>query len=331
MQKVLCVLMSLVLFVSALPDGVLNKERFIQDYRRHVFWSQNVIDDSGIKEMEPDKAFPLFSDRRAADEYMAQTSQARYLVSVSSMTQIEVQTERGNFGLEITNAKKSIGVDSRSSISFSDGKIRLDVPASGEYRQDEIMLTITPPEGGLLEHRTERNKNFDDYVTISNAEGVIIGFITHGETEAACKYKFELEDNKVIIKPRADDYPDPGGSYSIIIQGTSYYFSDFFSNGTWITRDGVLSLSLTRKMAQWDTYYVQLFGLNESIMADQTWSLVCARFQSSPEWVYYDNEQGLYEQYVCHVFNAIDKNPFNLEPDRPVVGYALTVLAGCNP
>lgn len=46
----------------------------------------------------------------------------------------------------------------------------------------------------------------------------------------------------------------------------------------------------------------------------------------------WSNTSGLKDQYDCH-FNTIGsyKNPWNIEPGRPAVGYLKTVLAGCNP
>lgn len=37
------------------------------------------------------------------------------------------------------------------------------------------------------------------------------------------------------------------------------------------------------------------------------------------------------DQLVCHIANAWDKKPWNLDAWRPNVGYAATVAAGCNP
>lgn len=43
------------------------------------------------------------------------------------------------------------------------------------------------------------------------------------------------------------------------------------------------------------------------------------------------NRSGMRDQYMCHRNFAKDKVPWNLEPDRPDVGYARTVAARCNP
>lgn len=49
-------------------------------------------------------------------------------------------------------------------------------------------------------------------------------------------------------------------------------------------------------------------------------------------WLGTGNNNGMRDQYLCHwdVLGGL-KNPYNLEPSRPDVGYWQTVLARCNP
>jgi hypothetical protein len=52
------------------------------------------------------------------------------------------------------------------------------------------------------------------------------------------------------------------------------------------------------------------------------------RFSGNLNW---RNTRGMINQLDCHVINFPDKPTWNLEPDRPYVGYADTWVAECNP
>lgn len=97
-------------------------------------------------------------------------------------------------------------------------------------------------------------------------------------------------------------------------------FSQWFSKGEWITRDGKISLSLTH------TGWAYL-GISTGPIT-WSWNTVVNKFSSSSNWY---NAQGMQEQYQCHVNFAAAKNPWNLEPWRPAVGYIETTKKECNP
>lgn len=97
-------------------------------------------------------------------------------------------------------------------------------------------------------------------------------------------------------------------------------FSQWFSKGEWITRDGKISLSLTH------TGWAYL-GISTGPIT-WSWNTVVNKFSSSSNW---SNAQGMQEQYQCHVNFAATKNPWNLEPWRPAVGYMETTKKECNP
>ncbi len=97
-------------------------------------------------------------------------------------------------------------------------------------------------------------------------------------------------------------------------------FSQWFSKGEWITRDGKISLSLTH--TGWAYAGIATGPITWS------WNTVVNKFSSSSNW---SNAQGMQEQYQCHVNFAAAKNPWNLEPWRPAVGYIETIKKECNP
>lgn len=94
-------------------------------------------------------------------------------------------------------------------------------------------------------------------------------------------------------------------------------FNDNFSKSEWITRTDGISLSL---------YPIYAFPTNASMYA--AWDTVVAKHGRDTQW---KNESGMKDQFHCHNDFASAKRPWNLEPWRPDVGYALTVKAGCNP
>lgn len=79
-------------------------------------------------------------------------------------------------------------------------------------------------------------------------------------------------------------------------------FSSFFKSGSWITRDGVISLSLMPRDG----------GIgNEG--SDRTWGTVYARFSPSSNW---KNTSVMRQQYNCHFWYGMIKTPWNLEPSK---------------
>ncbi|WP_280520881.1 DUF2599 domain-containing protein [Xylanibacillus composti] len=64
------------------------------------------------------------------------------------------------------------------------------------------------------------------------------------------------------------------------------------------------------------------------VRAEDAWDKVKAVHSGNPNW---GNESGLKDQFLCHVHYAANKNPWNIEPSRPDVGFINTVLNLCNP
>lgn len=103
---------------------------------------------------------------------------------------------------------------------------------------------------------------------------------------------------------------------------TSYTFSQYFSSGNWIVRDGIVSLSLE------PTNTLTKLIVNHAIRTD-SWNKVKDTFSGDSQW---GNTGSMQNQYLCHLdFAKSFKTPWNLEPHRPDVGYLKTVAASCNP
>lgn len=95
----------------------------------------------------------------------------------------------------------------------------------------------------------------------------------------------------------------------------------YFSSLTWITRDGVVSLSCN-PIHPW------------TIPLDESWREAVRYFQYHPMYTDINNSSkynSMYNQYKCHVqfANGI-KTPWNIEPAKPDKSYSDWVLSACN-
>lgn len=96
----------------------------------------------------------------------------------------------------------------------------------------------------------------------------------------------------------------------------------YFSSVAWITRDGVVSLSLDPTQELRDS----------STLRDSGWNVLTNVFQNEPDWPKDASKlQTFHWQYDCHWSFANDKDYWNLEPSRTASSYLAVVLAGCNP
>lgn len=134
-----------------------------------------------------------------------------------------------------------------------------------------------------------------------------------------------LDEELTLSIPTYDGLAYPLYSTLTIVPG--YTFTDFFyTTSRFREREGKISLTLdVNKLA--DGWFLEQYVPGS--VADTSWAQVVDKFSSDSNWY---NEQGLYEQYRCHlVFAWPVKTEWNIEPWRPCVGYTATVDAECNP
>lgn len=100
----------------------------------------------------------------------------------------------------------------------------------------------------------------------------------------------------------------------------------YFEKIKWITRDGVVSLSI------YPTYEFsgKTYGYSYlAAMAEESWGIIVRNYSSSSNW---KNTLSLKQQYRCHVHYARNaKTPWNIEPHRTETNFDKVVSAGCNP
>lgn len=94
---------------------------------------------------------------------------------------------------------------------------------------------------------------------------------------------------------------------------------EYISTGQWIYRYQEWSLELVptacgREISAADTPYM--------------FYEIAKKYAGSPYWT---NTRGMINQLTCHLAIARKKVQWDLDPWRPYVGYAATVVAGCNP
>ena len=102
-------------------------------------------------------------------------------------------------------------------------------------------------------------------------------------------------------------------------------YDEYFSKVEWITRNGVVSLSITPKstLTNVDNANV-LMG-----RAFHSFSLIENKFKSDSRW---KNGGSLSAQYHCHVLAAGSaKTPWNIEPHRTETGLWKVIKGKCNP
>ncbi|MFD3257665.1 DUF2599 domain-containing protein [Paenibacillus lentus] len=105
------------------------------------------------------------------------------------------------------------------------------------------------------------------------------------------------------------------------------YYKDYFSSFAWINRGGTYPLSLSLTHTNY-IYEASTTQEEEARMFDSWDKLYAVHSSNTTNW---SNTQGMKDQYFCHVQFAESKNPWNLEPGRPDVGWWNTVLSLCNP
>lgn len=117
------------------------------------------------------------------------------------------------------------------------------------------------------------------------------------------KYGRTREDVEAYLKANAEE--DAATTTTMEAGLYSSWSTDLFSDGYWMNRSGVWSLSIMpRRALLWDT--------------DRGWGQVYDRFHTSRHWTYYSAwaDASMRKQFNCHAQYGMLKTPYNLEPSR---------------
>jgi|GEM_PF-2335279 len=214
--------------------------------------------------------------------------------------------------------KYSVGVEA------FEGGVRQTFIINASDAKAEYEIPYTIPEGGYLKYAV------DDF---GNSDGSILVATKNGESSIAAIDRpwakdangndvpthYEIRDRNVLVQVvlHSDEY-----AYPVVADPTTY--STYFSSGSWITRNSVISLSLKPTLL----LRASVGAVFAIAVVIDSWNKASARHSSNANW---RNSHGMYEQYVCHFYFAFYKSEFNLEPSRPAVGLTRTIAASCNP
>ena len=138
------------------------------------------------------------------------------------------------------------------------------------------------------------------------------------------KYKSSYyEANKTNISKK--DINEFRKYYEIETKAGSSY-SKYFNSTKWITRSGVVSLSINYKSS--GLYPSNLPNANAAA-AYKAWEVLYARHKNDSKW---KNTKSMEAQFICHSSTIGKlKNPWNIEPHRTETNLVATIAKKCTP
>lgn len=206
-----------------------------------------------------------------------------------------------------------------------DGGLRNCFIIDKKCEEESFQLKLDLPQGSYLEFsKDEYNDNkMDGSILIMKDEDTIIGAIGIPWAKDAdgneVETYYEISGDKIIqhVKHLGRNVKYP------IVADPVISFKSCFKSGKWITRKGVVSLSLKPNA----TLRASMIT-GSSSMRKYSWNSVKSKFSSSKKW---KNTTSMKNQYECHWYFASYKSEFNLEPSRPTTTWANMVAKLCNP
>ncbi len=219
--------------------------------------------------------------------------------------------------------------DSKDLYDFSvkaveDGLVS-NVHLLNEKAESNYPVIIDLPDGWSIDLYKDENGEVVDgsLVVYDDKENVVAATTCPKATDATGRSidnYFHLDGNNLLQVVDTDNAEYPVEiSYKMVLVDPTLRFSDYFSYGKFVKRP-YISLSLGERK----------FDINVAYIVDKAWDMVVREFYAvDSNWT--SNRSGMRDQFMCHRNFAPKKVPWNLEPNRPDVGYAQTVTAGCNP
>ena len=206
-----------------------------------------------------------------------------------------------------------------------DGGLRNCFIIDKNCEEESFQVELDLPQGSYLEFsKDEYNDNkMDGSILIMRDADTIIGAIGIPWAKDAdgneVETYYEINGDKIIqhVKHIGRNVKYP------IVADPVISFKSCFKSGKWITRNGVVSLSLKPNA----TLRMSMIT-GSSSMRKYSWSAVKSKFSSSKKW---KNTTSMKDQYECHWYFAFYKSKFNLEPSRPTTNWPNMVAKLCNP
>lgn len=243
---------------------------------------------------------------------------------------IKLVTEQGNeigFGIPKSKQDKKVKKELKNN-SKKVNKDRIEQTITIEPTENPtIEVPLELPEGHYLVLLNEGEQGIDGAAVIYNEDNESVALFSTPVAEDGEELEVVnaeiIEESKIQFELYSGDFVEPK---NLLVSLSSTSYSSYFEMGAWILRDS----DYPRSLSLYHKPYLFEGSTNDRIFKlGDSWNKVVDRHNLSPYW---SNETGLRDQYYCH-FNTIAaaKNPWNIEPARPNVGYTATVLAGCNP
>ncbi|MEG2354255.1 MAG: DUF2599 domain-containing protein [Clostridium sp.] len=288
------------------------------------------------------------------------------LVNESNGVEVDVYQSSGEKGyVNIPKADNSVEVNNYSaSISTGTGKFSFSLDEDREIykslnddffkirkiNEDEIIIknevnftgenneivstsySINLPEGGYIDFTYDKEGNHTQSIVVYDYNDVAIGgfFDLEAISNSGKEFKswFTIENNKLIQNIINTD--TNANEVNVTMKAASLDYWHFYKSSKWIhrpTSDFPMALSIeTNPYAQWDSF--------QSI----AWKVLADRHRNDGITLqgifrpyFQGNENGLYNQWLCHAMTVGHFKTWNLEPGRPNPGLAGTISAACNP
>lgn len=244
--------------------------------------------------------------------------------STEEVSQSTVKAEDGSelgFGTPKSQAKSLLEFESRVNENTVEQIITIE-PANSKSTLD---VELELQDGDYIVLAKDEQGNADGAATIYNAQDESIGIVSSPVVENKENLNIssvDLKDGNILqFSLESEELGEPS---NVVVALAAPTYSSYFSSGTWINRDGLISLSMKHKK------YLFSGSTNDRAMkVGDSWNKLKAKHSGNAKW---KNTNGMRDQYYCH-YGTIGaaKNPWNLEPARKDVGYAMTVRYGCNP
>ncbi|WP_318582088.1 DUF2599 domain-containing protein [Bacillus paranthracis] len=194
---------------------------------------------------------------------------------------------------------------------------------------EETNATIEIPfdfqDGEYIQLIKDEHGNFNGAGNIYNKENESIALIETPQVKSEHGATIHAEVSEGNVLQLHVEANEAKGPVTVAMTASVKYYKDYFSGASWITRDGMVSLSITHKA------YLTSGRNNAEVLSRRydSWVKLKAVHSGNSKW---KNEAGLKKQYDCHHDTiGSKKNPWNIEPSRPNVSYPQTLLAACNP
>lgn len=241
--------------------------------------------------------------------------------------QVKVKTEDGHeIGLGTPKTKQNKKeLKSQKEKNSKNNSVEQNITIDPLIAESTIEIPLELPDGYTVVLGEDEQGKTDGAAIIYNENNESVALfsspvskdkklkVTSAKVTEDTTIELELDTNGQLVE---------SSDLLVTLAATSFY--SYFSSGSWITRDGVRSLSLYHK-----DYLFSGTTNDRAFKLGDSWNKITAKYSSSSYWY---NTSGLNDQYNCH-YGTIGqaKNPWNIEPARDDVSYATTLLYACNP